>query len=142
MAFRNNGSGVPGSLISSAIVLAAVTETGLSLQNQRVYQFDATFSPLSLLGSTLYWFSAINNSGQQPSFRWTQGLNAAAVAMFSTNSGATWRAVDSTRTPLNFTLYDTSNGGVVPEPASLIAWAVLGILGFTAYCRASHSRVG
>lgn len=55
VVFRMDVAGAPGAIISTAAVVAAVTDTGVDLLGQRSYLFDAMFPGVALLGTTDYF---------------------------------------------------------------------------------------
>jgi hypothetical protein len=113
--FYNDVAGLPGAALGTYAVVAGVTDTGINIEGERSYLFDASFTSLSL-GTGNYWLSVLN-TGTQNTFRWTRATSGLDSAL---NSGAGWRTwTEAGRTPVNFILYTS-----VPEPASL---ALLGL---------------
>jgi PEP-CTERM motif len=112
-------TGLPGALIGSAAVVANVTDTGTNIEGERAYQFDALFAGFNLAAGTSYWLSILNTDVQD-TFRWTEATGGMGSALNTTGSWSAWDEVS--RTPVNFTLYDSSLR--VPEPATL---ALLGL---------------
>ena len=127
--FYLDNAGLPGGVHATASVIASVTDTLVDIRNERAYLFDATFTDVSLLGSTAYWFSTIN-TGDQNTFRWT-GATAGMDSAISFN-GTSWSLyVDPDRNPLNFTLYDKAPSAVpVPAAVWLFGTALIGLVGF------------
>lgn len=126
--FLTNSGGIPGSVFATRSVTANVSNTGNSVAGEALYQFDATFAGVGLTGSTDYFFSAVN-SGNQDTFRWTQGTNAVNPSGLLSNGGNWGSFTDSNRTPPNFEL--VSAVSTVPEPASvaLLGTGLLAIFG-------------
>ena len=107
--FYADSGNLPGALISTAAVVAAVTDTGLDITDgfgsHRSYLFDASFAGVGLNAGTSYWFSVVN-SGTQGTFRWTESTNGLDSAL-SFDGGISWTPwSEENRTPLNFALHD------------------------------------
>jgi hypothetical protein len=125
---------VPGDLILNTAVLAAVTETGVSIGSEMAYRFDATLSsPINLDSGVTYWFSTVNVQ-QMNTFRWTESTSGLDTAMSPNGTG--WNQLSEsdpnnvTRTPLNFTLHGALTNSV-PEPTSILLMTIgLAGLGF------------
>ena len=132
--FYSNAASLPGAVLSSAAVSAAVTDTGVNIGGERAYLFDASFADVALLGATSYWFSALNTD-IQTTFRWT-GATAGLLSAISLD-GINWNpSSQEGRTPLNFALYDGGAVNVVPIPAALPLFATgLGALGLLGWRR-------
>jgi hypothetical protein len=124
MIFRSNAGGTPGAVIATRSVTATVFETAFTLNDvltpgAHVYRFDASFSGVALLGSTDYFFSAVN-TGVQSTFRWNRGTVPDAAAL-SSDGGSTWSSTAlGTRAPL---AYQLSASTTVPEPSSVLLLA-------------------
>lgn len=125
VVFWSNSGGQPGAEISRQSVVADVTDTGLNIAGERVYEFEASFTGVTLSGSTTYFFS-VENTGTQNTFRWNIGTDAAYSGWFTNDSGGSWNDLGpDNREPLNFRLS-------VPAPASM---ALLGLGGLAAFRR-------
>ena len=116
--FYNDNGGVPGGSFATHSVVALVTDTGVDISGERVYIFDASFTPVNLAGSTTYFFTALN-TGTENTFRWNMGTDTSYSAWFSSDGGSNWSDLD-TRSPLNFSL-------LVPAPGALALFGFAGI---------------
>lgn len=114
--FAGSPTELPGETLATHAVVATVDDSGVNIQGERAYRFDASFPSVALAADTPCWFSVIN-TGPPSTFRWnsaTSGLGSAAVR----GDGSAWEDYDELevnviRTPLNFTLY-------VPEPPTFL----------------------
>lgn len=119
VSFFSGDAGLPGILLSSRLVVASVTDTGIDVAGERSYLFDVNFAGVDLNAGIPYWFS-VQNTGSQNTFRWTAATSGLTTAV--TMITDPWRILsDEGRTPVNFALDDSA---AVPEPATL---ALLGI---------------
>ena len=115
-------------MLSTASVIAAVTDTGVDITGERAYLFDATFADVALAAATPYWFGVLNTATQN-TFRWNE--SSAGLGSAISFNGTTWGPfTEASRTPLNFTLY-SRDGQPVPEPASLAVWSLMVCVGFS-----------
>lgn len=124
LIFWADNAGMPGGIPVRYTVDTMVTDTGLNIDGERVYQFDASFPTLRLSSATTYFFSAINAEAQTDTFRWNVGTDAGYSGWYSSDNGDDWDRLN-TRTPLNFRL-------IVPAPASL---TLLGLGGLAIFRR-------
>ncbi len=124
LIFYADGGGLPGAVLANIPVTASVIDTGVNVDDERAYQFDASFGAIALAGATPYWFSTLN-AGALSTFRWTEATAGLDSAISHGFGWSLWTEED--RTPLNFALHDStgSNGGAVPEPFSLFTWGGL-----------------
>jgi len=119
--FFSDGAGnLPGALLASASIVASVTDTGIDIQGERSYLFDASFAGVGLSAGVSYWFS-VQNTGNQDTFRWTEATSGLDSAL--SRGGGPWETwTEEARTPVNFGLHD--DAAAAPEPATL---ALLGL---------------
>lgn len=123
LVFRNAINGMPGDIISSSSVVATVTDTGEDIQFERSYLFDASFSEIFFDMGSSYFISVIN-TGDQNTFRWNLAQDDLYAGYKLNNASSEWSDLAS-RSPLNFSLYNTRIG--VPEPTSGVLFG-LGLL--------------
>jgi hypothetical protein len=136
VVFYSDAAGLPNSTLASASVVANVTDTGIDVQSERAYQFDAIFPTVSLSAGVTYWFSVVN-TGTADTFRWTGATTGTDSAIFTISGLVPY--VESNRTPLNFALRDDGVPGAVPEPATVAMWSLLALTaGAGAYRRRSQ----
>jgi hypothetical protein len=131
VVFRNSSSSTPSTIFSSAHVSALVTDTGIDIERERAYIFDASFSDVALAANTPYFLSVIN-TGTINTFRWNIGTDSSYGAFFSFDNGTSWGDLSTdphVRAPLNFALYE--EGRNVPEPATLLLFGA-GLAGLAA----------
>jgi len=118
VVFRTETGGLPGTAFSTSSVVASVTDTGIDIEGERAYLFDASFADVALAGGTSYFMSVLN-TGTQSTFRWNLGLDGTYPAYYSDDGGATW-GHDEARSILNFALYDDVGGPTVPVPGAIL----------------------
>ena len=137
LSIYNDVGGVPGSAVSSNTInvgLAAgdVHETfnsfdnnfflgGVTLTSAALYDYAVNLpSPVTLSGSTPYWFSVVANTTNgfaTPFWGWNSG---------GTTNGPTYNPFFTDPLARTFSLTESSS---VPEPASFLVWGALGLLG-------------
>lgn len=111
----DGGTNLPNMLLNSVAVNASVTDNNFDVAGERDYEFDATFGDIAL-GAGNYYLSILN-TGNQNTFRWTQGTGNVNAAL--SNNGINWFSWNETnRIPPNYMLY-SNDGHKVPEPATL-----------------------
>lgn len=117
LVLYGDSAGLPGAMLASRSVTAAVTDTGVDLGGERVYLFDAGIDALALAAGNSYWFSAVN-TGTQDTFRWARGTAGLSSAV---DNCCSWVLDDDpARTPLNFSLHSATAPATGPTLQQLL----------------------
>lgn len=119
VVFWTESGGLPGTAFATSSVVASVTDTGLNIDGERAYLFDASFADVALAGGTPYFMSVIN-AGTTETFRWNLGLDAAYPSYCTYDGGVSWAHDSQLRPTVNFTLYGEAGGPTVPVPGALL----------------------
>lgn len=103
-----------------------VTDTGLLVLGEKLWEFTAPISPLELEGGTRYWFSpyADTSNDSDDTWYWTSSHSEVPASVARRGSSTSWTADD------DGDFYFVLNG-TVPEPVSL----AIPMLGFLAVLR-------
>jgi hypothetical protein len=121
--YADGGAGAPGALISTAAVVADVTDGGVDTAGERDYLFEASFPGIALNSGS--YFLSILNTGTQSTFRWTKGTGTVDAAL---NSGGGWAPWNETeRIPPNYMLFGDEQAVPEPAPLALVGAALLAL---------------
>jgi hypothetical protein len=122
--YGDTGSGPALTAFSEQVVVATLSDTGLSQENDAIYHFAANLNPVGLSGGVKYYLNIeeIDSTTPKPSFRWNNGANDIDDnVMYFTQGVPGWLESGDPRGGCAFTLD-------VPAPSA----AVIGLAGLLA----------
>ncbi|GMV25272.1 MAG: hypothetical protein AMXMBFR58_13030 [Phycisphaerae bacterium] len=125
--YNDTGSGPALTAFSEQLVVATLSDTGLSQENDAIYHFAANLNPVGLSGGVKYYLNIeeIDSTTPKPSFRWNNGANDIDDnVMYFTQGASGWNQSGEPRTGCAFTLD-------VPAPSA----ALVGLAGVVAVGR-------
>jgi hypothetical protein len=134
LTIYNDLAGLPGSAVGSESISVSsmlVSDSGLNDQSANdIYEYRADFvNPISLSGSTPYWFGVRYEGGD---WRWYESVSTGTHAL---QSGSGWASFPGDMA------FQLSDSAVVPEPGSIavLSFAAVG-LAFGAWRRRKKQK--